>query len=215
VFLFLSYYMQGTLGYSQVRTGLGFLPFTFGIVIGAGVSTQLMPRVGARIPMTVGPALAAGGMFLLTFLHASSGYWLHVFPGMFITSLGVGIAFGPLTNTALVGVEERDAGVASALVNTMQQVGSSIGLSVLNTIAVTVTSTWLVHHEIGQGNVAGQLAAAVHGYTTAFWVGTGLMAFCAALAFTFIRVRADQLQPLEGASSADELKTLEAARTAA
>lgn len=215
VFLFLSYYMQGTLGYSQVRTGLGFLPFTFGIVIGAGVSTQLMPRVGARIPMTVGPALAAGGMFLLTFLHASSGYWLHVFPGMFITSLGVGIAFGPLTNTALVGVEERDAGVASALVNTMQQVGSSIGLSVLNTIAVTVTSTWLVHHNIGKGNVAGQLVAAVHGYTTGFWVGTGLMAFSAVLAFTFIRVRAEQLQPLEAVSSTDELQVLEGARRVA
>ena len=165
--------------------------------------------------MIVGPALAALGMFLLTFLQAGSAYWLHVFPGMFITSLGVGIAFGPLTNTALVGVEERDAGVASALVNTMQQVGSSIGLSVLNTIAVTVTSSWLVHHKIGQTNVAGQLVAAVHGYTTGFWVGTGLMVFCAVLAFTFIRVRADQLQPLEVVSSADELQVLEGARRVA
>src|SRR5260370_8902376 len=108
---------------------------------------------------------------------------MHVFPGMFITSLGVGIAFGPLTNTALVGVQERDAGVASALVNTMQQVGSSIGLSVLNTIAVTVTSTWLVHHDIGQGNIAGQLAAAVHVYTPGVWVGAGLLAFVPVLAF--------------------------------
>jgi hypothetical protein len=154
-------------------------------------------------------------MFLLTFLHPSSNYWSHVFPGMFVTSLGVGIAFGPLTNTALVGVEERDAGVASALVNTMQQIGSSIGLSVLNTIAVTVTSTWLVHHKIAQANAAGQRAATVHGFTTGFWVGTGLMALCAVLAFAFIRVRADQLQPLEVVSSADELPTLEGARSAA
>jgi EmrB/QacA subfamily drug resistance transporter len=194
VFVFLSYYMQQVLGYSQLKAGIAFLPFTAGVVIGAMMSTQIMPRVGARIPITLGPAIAAVGMFLLTFLQPGSSYWLHVFLPLFIISFGMGNAFGPVTSTALIGVKDHDAGVASALVNADQQIGGSIGLALLNTIAVTATTSYLTAHHTGGTDLHGQMTAVVHGYTTAFWVSAGLMVLATLVAATFIRVRPEQLQ---------------------
>jgi EmrB/QacA subfamily drug resistance transporter len=200
VFLFLSYYMQQNLGYSTLKSGVAFLPFTVGIVIGAILSTQILPRVGARIPMAGGLLIAAIGMVLLTRLGVDTGYWSHVFPPEIVISFGIGVVFGPLTSTALVGVEEHDAGVASALVNTAQQVGGSVGLALLNTISITVLTNYLVSHQIDpRTNPLGAAVGTVHSYTIAFWVSAGLMAVASLVAFTFIRVRADQLQSHEGA----------------
>ena len=187
-FLFLSYYMQQTMHYTPLKSGIAFLPFTFGIVAGAMLSTQILPRVGPRIPMTVGLSLATVGMILLTTLGVHSGFWSHVFPIELIISIGMGIVFGPLTNTALVGVGDHDAGVASALVNTAQQVGGSIGISVLNTIAITATTSFFAANP-----TKGQQVAVVHGYSTAYWVSAGLMALGVIVAALFIRARADQL----------------------
>jgi hypothetical protein len=117
-----------------------------------------------------------------------------VFLPMFIISFGMGNAFGPVTSTALVGVQDHDAGVASALVNADQQIGGSIGLALLNTIAITATASYLTGHHTSAADPHGQMAAVVHGYTTAFAVATGLMVLAALVGFIFIRVRPEQLQ---------------------
>ena len=194
-FLFLSYYMQQTLGYSALKTGVAFLPFTVGVIAGSFVSTQLLPRFGARLPMTLGLTLAAIGMVPLTQLGPTSGYWSHVLWPQIIISFGLGIVFGPLTSTALVGVDNRDAGVASALVNAVQQIGGSLGIALLNTIAVSAFTSYLVGHAINpRTNPAGAMVATVHGYTVAFWVAAALMASAAVVAAVFIRVRPEQLE---------------------
>jgi EmrB/QacA subfamily drug resistance transporter len=193
-FLFLSYYMQQTLGYSSLKTGVAFLPFTAGVIAGSLLSTQILPRFGARIPMTLGLAMAAAGMVVLTRLGTTNDYWSLVLPAQIVISVGLGIVFGPLTSTALVGVDNRDAGVASALVNAVQQIGGSLGIALLNTIAVSAFTSYLVGHAINpRTNPAGAMVATVHGYTIAFWVAAALMAAAAVIAAVFIRVRPDQL----------------------
>jgi EmrB/QacA subfamily drug resistance transporter len=194
MFLLLSYYMQQTLHYSSLRTGVAFLPFTFGVIVGSIVSTQVLPRFGARIPMTLGLTLAAAGTVLLTQLGPTSSYWIHILPAQVVTSLGLGLAFGPVTSTALVGVENRDAGVASGLVNAVQQVGGSLGTALLNTIAVSVFTAYVAAHAINpRTDPAGLMVATVHGYTVAFWVSASLMAAAAIVSGVFIRVRPEQL----------------------
>jgi EmrB/QacA subfamily drug resistance transporter len=193
-FLFLSYYMQLTLHYSALRSGVAFLPFTVGIIVGAMMSTQILPRVGPRLPMIAGPLLAAAGMVLLTRLGPDTGFWSHVLPAELVISFGMGTVFGPLTSTALVGVADHDAGVASALVNAVQQIGGSLGTALLNTIFVSALTTYVTSNAINpQRDPAGLMTATVHGYTVAFWVSAALMAAAAIIAAVFIRVRPDQL----------------------
>ena len=192
-FLFLSYYMQQTLGYSSLRTGVAFLPFTVGVIVGSLLSTQILPRVGARIPMTLGLVLAAVGMLPLTQLSTGNDFWLKVLPAQVVISVGLGIVFGPLTSTALVGVDNRDAGVASALVNAVQQIGGSLGIALLNTIAVSAFTAYVIGHGINPRDGAGQMVATVHGYAVAFGVAAAVMAAAAIIAAVFIRVRPEQL----------------------
>lgn len=197
-FLFLSYYMQQTLHYSALRSGVAFLPFTVGIIAGAMISTQVLPRVGPRLPMTVGPLLAAAGMMLLTRLGPDTAFMTHVLPAELVISFGMGTVFGPLTSTALVGVADHDAGVASALVNAVQQIGGSLGTALLNTIFVSALTTYLASNAINpQTDPAGLMTATVHGYTVAFWVSAALMAVAAVIAATMIRARPDQLAAAE------------------
>ena len=127
MFVFLSYYLQSVLHYSALKAGLAFLPFAFGIILAAGASTGLVPRIGPRIPMTVGLLVAAGGLAWLTQIGVHSDFWLHVAPQEVLMSVGLGLAFPAFSSTALVRVRDRDAGVASALVNTTQQIGGSLG----------------------------------------------------------------------------------------
>jgi EmrB/QacA subfamily drug resistance transporter len=181
MFLFLTYYFQGTLHYSALRSGFAFLPFSGGIIIGAGITSQLLPRIGPRILMTGGTLLAAVGMFLLTRIGVDTAWVTHVLPSEMLMSLGLGAVFVPVASTALIGVGNHDAGVASALVNTTQQIGGSLGTALLNTIATTSTATFLV--------VNGQSAlqrALVHGYTEAFTISAVLLVVAAAVAFLFI-----------------------------
>src|SRR5262249_28283845 len=160
---FLTFYLQQNLHYSALLTGVAFLPFTLGIIAGAGLSSQLLPRVGPRVLMVGGLALAVLGMVLLTRIGVDTRYWSHVFPGELIISFGMGTMFGPLSNTALVGVAGHDAGVASALVNTTQQIGGALGTALLNTIATSAVTSYAKVHGFGP-------LAVVHSYTVAFWV---------------------------------------------
>src|SRR5580698_1278556 len=145
-FLFLTYYFQGTLHYAALKTGFAFLPFSGGIIIGAGLASRFLPRVGPRALMIAGLSLAAGGLVWFTGLTVDSSFLGHVLPPEILVSLGMGMAFVPMSSTALVGVEANDAGVASALVNTTQQVGGSLGTALLNTLAATAATTYLAGH---------------------------------------------------------------------
>jgi EmrB/QacA subfamily drug resistance transporter len=181
MFLFLVYYLQGTLHYSALKSGLAFLPFSAGIVVAAGAASTLLPRFGPR-PLMVGGTLAsAAGMALFTQIKVHSSFAAYVLPAEIVMSLGMGFAFVALSSTALIGVDDRDAGVASALVNTTQQIGGSLGTALLNTIAASVTVHYISDH--GAGSVAD---ATVRGYTVAFTWGLGALILAAVLAFLLV-----------------------------
>jgi EmrB/QacA subfamily drug resistance transporter len=185
MFLFLVYYMQGTLQYSAVKSGLAFLPFSAGIVVSAGLASGLLPRYGPRPLMVGGTAMAAIGMALFTQIGVDSAFVSHVLPAEIVMSLGMGFAFVALSSTALIGVGDHDAGVASALVNTTQQVGGSLGTALLNTIAASATVGFISDH--GPGSAP---AAAVHGYTVAFTWGLGALLLAVVLAFFLVEKQA-------------------------
>jgi EmrB/QacA subfamily drug resistance transporter len=171
MFVFLSYYLQSVLHYSPLKAGLAFLPFAFGIILAAGASTGLVPRIGPRIPMTLGLLVAAGGLAWLTQIGVHSDFWIHVVPQEILMSMGLGLAFPAFSSTALIRIRDRDAGVASALVNTTQQIGGSLGTALLNTLAATATASYVLAH-----GVAATQAGVVHGFAVAFAVGAGLLA---------------------------------------
>lgn len=190
-FLFLTYYFQGTLHYSALKTGFAFLPFSGGIIIGAGLASRFLPRIGPRALMVSGLALAAGGLVWFTRMGLDSSYVGLVLPAELMVSLGMGMTFVPMSSTALVGVDPKDAGVASALVNTTQQVGGSLGTALLNTLAATAAATYLTTHAPGTAVVR---AAAVHGYTTAFTVSAILLVAAAVVAGVLVKASRHQTQ---------------------
>jgi EmrB/QacA subfamily drug resistance transporter len=190
MFLFLTYYFQQNLGYSAIRAGFAFLPFSAGIVAGATLSGRMLPRIGPRPLMATGFALAALGLVVFTQVGPHSAYALHILPAELMVSLGMGTAFVPLSSTALIGVDPADAGVASALVNTTQQTGGSLGVSLLNTVAASATTGYLAAHHGGASVMA---AAAVHGYTTAFAISAALLAGAAAVALLLLRAQQSDL----------------------
>ncbi|GGL92406.1 MFS transporter [Streptomyces fumigatiscleroticus] len=184
LFLFMTYYLQGILGYSPVKTGLAFLPMSAAIIIGSTqISARLLPRVPARALMVPGMLLAACGLLILTQLGVDTAYTTHVLPAELIMGLGMGLTFMPVFSTATHGVRPQDAGVTSAMVNTSQQVGGSLGTALLNTIATSATTTYVGSHLTDPSRKAQVMAAGVvHGYTHAigYAVGAMLLAGCAA-----------------------------------
>jgi EmrB/QacA subfamily drug resistance transporter len=174
VFLFLTYYLQLIKGYSPVTSGLAFLPMIAGILLASNSSSiLLLPRVGPRALVVTGMLLGGGAMAYLTQLTVTSSYVGGVLPALVALGLGFGMIFAPAINTATTGVARQDSGVASALVNTMQQVGGSIGTAALSTLALTATATYLTAHHASPLAAA---TAAVHGYSVAFTVSAALFA---------------------------------------
>jgi len=184
VFLFLTYYLQVVKGHSPLTTGLLFLPLVAGILVSSNVASIVtLPRVGPRVLIAAGMLMGAAAMAYLTQLTVTSSYPRGVLPALLVMGLGLGTVIAPATNTATAGVRREDSGVASALVNTMQQVGGSIGVSALSTIALTAADSYLVAHH------AGPLApaiAATHGYTLAFTVSAGVLALGAIVAVILV-----------------------------
>jgi EmrB/QacA subfamily drug resistance transporter len=166
VFLFLTYYMQQTLGFSPLVSGLAFLPM-MAVLMPAGAigQTMLLPRVGPRPLVSVGMALSAGAMLMLTGVEVGSGYAGEVLPALLVMGLGLGMVFGTAMDAATRGVEGADAGVASALVNTGQQVGGSIGTALLSTLAASAAGAYATSHQAAADVLA---QSDVYGYTTAF-----------------------------------------------
>ena len=192
-FISLTYYFQGTLHYSALKSGFAFLPFSMGIITGATLASRFLPRFGPRMVMVTGLAFAAAGLFLFSTLDVTSTYVSVVLPAELITSLGMGMAFVTLSSTALIGVHPEDAGVASALVNSTQQTGGSLGAALINTIAATATASFIVAH--GHSPAALE-AGAIHGYTTAFTFSGIVLATAAVTSFALIRRARHQEQPV-------------------
>ena len=165
VFLFLTYYLQQSLGYSPIMSGLAFLPMTVVLIATATTaSTTLQPRVAPGMLVALGMAISAAGMLYLTRLGMHASYAADILPSLLALGVGLGLIFPTTFNNGTRGVDSHDAGVASATVNTSQQVGGSIGTALLSTIAASATTAYLASSH-GPGLAA---QAAVHGYTTAF-----------------------------------------------
>src|SRR5215468_4295497 len=175
IFLFLTFYLQLTLGYSPVKSGLAFLPMIAAIVAASTISSGvLMPRVGPRPLITAGMLIAAGGMAILGVrLGLRTSYPGWILPALLLVGAGLGVVFGCALNTATYDTGAADAGVASALVNTNQQVGGSVGTALLNTLAASALSSYVLAHGPGPLVLA---QAAVHSYIVAFWVSAAILA---------------------------------------
>jgi EmrB/QacA subfamily drug resistance transporter len=180
VFLFLTYYLQQTRGYSPVQTGIAFLPMTATILVAAAIgTTKLRGRLGPRILVAVGMALGSLGMFALTRLGVHSSYATDILPELLVMGVGIGFVMSTSMNSATLGVRAEDAGVASATVSASQQIGGSIGTALLSTLAASAATSFIA----GQRPTPALLAdAAVHGYTTGFAWAAGMFAVGAIVA---------------------------------
>lgn len=209
LFLFLTYYLQVVKGFTPVKTGFAFLPMIVGMITGSTqIGARLMTRVPPRLLMGPGFLVAATGMLLLTQLEIGSSYPALILPALLLLGLGMGTAFMPAMSLATHGIEPRDAGVASAMVNTSQQVGGAIGTALLNTVAASATTAYVAANSAGAGNPKLlELQAMVHGYASAIWWAVGILVIAAGIAFTFIntgRPGSTQVAKGEGADGLAE-----------
>jgi EmrB/QacA subfamily drug resistance transporter len=188
VFFFLTYYMQLTLHFSPLTTGLAFLPMT-GVLVATSVTaqTRVLPRTGAKPLVMTGMTLGAIAMIIFTRLTPGGAYATHVLPGLLVVGLGMGCIFAPAIGTATLGVKVSETGVASAMVNTSQQVGGAVGLALLSTLSASAATTYARTH-LGAPGLAG--AATVHGYTTGFWWAAAIFATGLILALVILPAKA-------------------------
>jgi EmrB/QacA subfamily drug resistance transporter len=199
-FFFLSLYFQQVLHYTPIQAGFASLPTTLGVLVSAGVASGLVPRIGPKPLMVAGGVLAAGGLFLMSFVGVGTSFWALAFPGQLLLGLGLGFTFVPLSNLALVGAGAHDAGAASAVLQAVQQVGASIGTALLATISVaTITSAVAANpsllQKIGPGpqDVVPGAAAQVEGYTTAFQWAAALLVVGALVSAVLIKATREDL----------------------
>jgi len=174
MFLFLSYYLQANLGYSALKAGLAVLPFSGGVIVTSGVVPALLPRTGPKPLMLLGLAMAAVGLATFTRITDTSSWAGRVLPGELLMSVGFALLLVPLSSLALAGVNDDDAGVASAVLNSTQQIGGSLGTALLNTFYASAVSSYVADHHLAPS--AFNPLAAIHGYHVAFWIGVGLIA---------------------------------------
>jgi MFS family permease len=188
LFFILTFYLQDIRGDSPVETGVAVLPLPVALVISSGISTaRLLPRFGPRLLIVPGLLIAAAGMVLLSRLGVDSGYAAHLLPALVITGVGFGAIVPPALNTATQGVEFRDAGVASGMANTMQQVGGSIGTSLLTAIAAQATARSLGGHPAPGADPSIVALAVVHGYSVGFEVAAGIFLGAAVICALLLR----------------------------
>jgi EmrB/QacA subfamily drug resistance transporter len=182
-FLFLTYYLQVVLRYTPVEAGLAFLPITVASQVGSWlIAARLMPRLPARYLMAPGALVAATGMALLTQLQADSNYLALVLPAELLLGIGTSCVMVPAFSIGTLGVDRREAGVAAATVNTFQQIGGSLGVAVLNTIAASATAAVLAVNS----NERLRVDAIVHGYSIATGWGAAILLIGAVVAAALI-----------------------------
>jgi hypothetical protein len=194
IFLFLIYYMQQTLHYSPVVSGVAFLPMIAMVVVSANLSNVvLLPRLGPKPLVAGGMLLAAGSLVWLTRIGVHSGYASAVLGPLMTAGLGFGFTIAPSMNTGTFGVAPQDAGVASATLNTGQQIGGSVGTALLNTIFAGAVARYLISHQSPATVVHGHPAPSligmslIHGYTTGFWVAAAIFGAGAVICGTLFR----------------------------
>ncbi|WP_448331723.1 MFS transporter [Streptomyces sp. DSM 41534] len=201
MFLFLTYYMQLVKGYSALLTGVAFLPMTGAVLIGAGgVASRLIPKVPPRLLVAPGLLIAAAGVALLVPLDVDSSYAVGLLLPELLVGFGMGLVMAPAMNYATHGVEEGDAGIASATVNTAQQIGGSIGTAMLNTIATSVTSDYMASHA-RQMTPRTAKAGLVEGFSQAFVVSSLILVGAAVVVALLMNTPRPVRQPgAEGAT---------------
>ncbi|OLZ65374.1 MFS transporter [Streptomyces sp. IMTB 2501] len=220
VFLFLTYYLQSTLGYSPVKNGVAFLPTVGALMVLAQLSTNwLVPKIGPKIVVPIGMLLATGGMVWLTRLGLDSSYAAHVLPPLLLLGAGLGMSMPAAMSYATLGVQASDQGVASAALNTTQQVGGSISTALLNTLAASAATDYAKHHLTDPLVKAN---AALHSYTVAYWWSAGFFAFAVIVTVLLFRARksaslpaADSEAQVRATATPDAEATGRAAPTAA
>jgi EmrB/QacA subfamily drug resistance transporter len=196
MFFFNTLYLQRVLGYSALEAGLAFLPFTAGIIIGAGLSQGLVPKLGAREVPLIGMPMAIVGLLLFTRLEPGGSYLVDFLPGIMLASIGMGLTFVPVTLIATSGISNDDAGLASGLFNTSQQVGGALGLAILSTFAVSKTEDLLASAG-GEPSPADQAQALVDGFHIAY-IGSAIMVALAWVALLVLLKRQDVVAVSEG-----------------
>lgn len=185
MFLFLTYYFQGVLHYSPVKTGLAFMPLPIAIVISASiVQGGLVTRLPSRALIGVGLLVSMAGMLMLTQIGVDTHYYEWTLPGLALVGLGAGSATIVGLDISSVGVDPEDIGVAGSLANVAQQIGPAIGIAVLSTVAATATSNYAESHA-GLNSLAAH--ATVHGFSVAFWYGTAIFAAAAVICTALVR----------------------------
>ncbi len=194
IFLFLTYYLQLSLGYTPITTGLAFLPMVAAMIVSSTTTPSLiLPRVGPKVVVTAGFLIAAAGMGWLTSIGLDTAYVTHVLPALILMGLGLGGAMSTAFQGATSAVQHEDAGVASAMINTSQQVGGSIGTALLSTIAASAASDYLASRPTDPTALA---QAQIESYTTSFWWATAIFVIGAALAAVLLPNKAPV--PAEG-----------------
>jgi EmrB/QacA subfamily drug resistance transporter len=187
IFLYLSYYLQQTLGFSATEAGFSFLPFAGVLILGAGVSgSVLLPRFGPRPIIPTGGMFAAGALLLLTRIDQDTSFATGVLPSVLLFGFGTGLIFGSAQNVATYGVDSDSSGVASAMVNTMQQVGGSIGLALFTYISAAAVDRYIAD-SVGQPDQQLQTLAALSSYHTVFWAAAAIFLAGAALTAALFR----------------------------
>ena len=186
MFYFASLYLQQTLGYRPLKAGLAFVPFTLGIIIGAGLSNPLIQRIGVRAVTYIGLSLGVAGLLYFARLPEHGTYLADVLPTILIVSIGMGLTFVPCTLLATTNVAAEDAGLASGLLNTSQQVGGALGLAILASLATSRTSHLLNGAVTPISDLVRQNAI-VSGYHVAFAVGAGMLAIGALVLLVTVR----------------------------
>jgi len=189
VLLFLTYYLERTLDYSPVKTGLAFRPLTGAVMVSSAIAnTVLMARLSPRVLIPLGLLIAAAGMALLTRVGLHSSYATTILPPLLLIAVGLGLVFSPSFSLGTLGVAGSDAGVASATVNVAQQIGGSIGTALLNSIATSAVASYVAAHASG-GRVSALVSAhaAVHSYTVAFTVGAAIFVVAALVVGPLLR----------------------------
>jgi predicted MFS family arabinose efflux permease len=197
MFYFLGIFIQNVLGYSSFKAGLAFLPFSVGVVVAAQVASTLASRIPPRFIAAPGAVIGAAGMIWLTQLTPGSSYLGALFGPILVISIGMGLAFVPLTLTAVSGVDRADAGVASAVLNTMQQIGGALGLATLSTVATSAAKDTVAEltGDLTSGNVSPLSPDAIadlvftSGATAAFAVAAGMVLAAAIVIMLFLKAR--------------------------
>jgi energy-coupling factor transporter transmembrane protein EcfT len=191
MFLLLTLYMQQVLGYSAMKTGVAYLACAGTAIIWANVAAAIVNKVGGVKPvMLVGMSLFVVGLVYFAQVSVDGSYWSDLFPGFLVIGLGLPFVFVPVTIAALAGVSQDQAGLASGLINTSQQIGGALGIAILSAIATSITSD-----AVSTGT--SQPQALVDGFTTAFWVAAAIAAVGVVAIAVFVRASelAPQLQP--------------------